>query len=44
MATMTIDRWFIDANILVYANLTRHPHHGAATARLLALEQAGAEL
>jgi hypothetical protein len=25
MATVTVDRWFLDANILVYATLVSHP-------------------
>jgi predicted nucleic acid-binding protein len=44
MATATVDRWFIDANILVYANLLHHPLHGQATARLLALAAARSEV
>jgi predicted nucleic acid-binding protein len=44
MATVTVDRWFIDANVLVYAALTHHPLYGTAIARLLALWGAGAEL
>src|SRR6476620_3114731 len=44
MATTAVDSYFIDTNILIFANLPRHPRHGAATAKLRALETAGAEL
>src|SRR5205807_948416 len=44
MATTVVDRWFIDTNILIYAILQAHPLNAAATARLLALRSAGAEL
>src|SRR6476660_8310791 len=43
--TMTaVERYFIDTNVLIFANLPSHPLHGVATTRLLALAAAGAEL
>jgi predicted nucleic acid-binding protein len=43
MATTAVDRWFLDANILVYATVAAHPLHATAIAQLTALESAGAE-
>jgi predicted nucleic acid-binding protein len=44
MATTAVERWFIDTNILIFANLPTHPLQAVAAARLLALATAGAEL
>jgi hypothetical protein len=44
MVTTAVDRWFIDTNTLIFANLPQHPLSGTAAGRLLALEAAGAEL
>jgi predicted nucleic acid-binding protein len=44
MATMAVDRYFIDTNILIFANLPTHPFNGAAKGKLLALAATGAEI
>lgn len=42
--TTVVDRYFLDANILVYATLINHPLHATTLAQLQAMAGAGAEL
>jgi predicted nucleic acid-binding protein len=44
MATTAVERYFIDTNVLIFANLPSHPLYTTATARLLALQATGAVL
>ncbi len=44
MATMAADSWFVDTNVLVYANQSRSAYHADATTWLKEAEAAGAPL
>ena len=44
MATTAASRVFVDTNVLIYARLAQSPFHRLATARLVELDAAGAEL
>src|SRR5947209_8593707 len=44
MVTTAVDPWFVDTNILIFANLPSHPLNAAATARLLALQSAESQI
>nr|MDQ3590449.1 hypothetical protein [Actinomycetota bacterium] len=44
MATTAASRVFVDTNVLIYARLAQSPFHRLATARLLELDAAEAEL
>ncbi|MDP9313743.1 MAG: PIN domain-containing protein [Chloroflexota bacterium] len=44
MATMAVDRMFLDTNILVYATISAAPLHAVALRAVVDREQAGVEL
>jgi predicted nucleic acid-binding protein len=44
MAIMAADAWFVDTNVLVYANQSRSVHHANATTWLKEAEAAGTPL
>jgi predicted nucleic acid-binding protein len=44
MANGDADTWFVDTNVLVYANIAQAPLHTVALTRLQQIAQSGATL